>query len=218
MHLFSTISPTLIFDFLFFVQATTWDRKEKVLPLQINCLTPWQIAVPVKSGNMGEAHSICYTPSEFTVLNPIALMLLMDFAKVTSKMPSEECNSSIHISWISIALLTKSKRFVRLAPKVSHEMVILIVLIFIFLMSPCVSYLDRPDSGINPRDILSHNRSTLILIKVSLQWVTPVNTPEKITSSISSHAANIWCLRAAGKTLCSSFLHVKHFSSANCIL
>lgn len=160
MHLFSIISPTLIFDFLFFVQTITWDRKEKVLPLKINCLTPWQTAVPIKSGNMGEAHSVCYTPSEFTVLNTIFLLLLMDFAKVTSKMPSKEYHSSVYISRISIALLTKSKRFVRLALKVSHEMVILVVLIFIFLMAPCVSYFDRPDSGINPRDTLYHNRST----------------------------------------------------------
>lgn len=149
MHLFSIISPTLIFDFLFFVQTITWDRKEKVLPLKINCLTPWQTAVPIKSGNMGEAHSVCYTPSEFTVLNTTFLLLLMDFAKVTSKMPSKEYHSSIYISRISIALLTKSKRFVRL-----------IVLIFIFLVAPCVSYFDRPDSGINPRDTLYHKRST----------------------------------------------------------
>ena len=145
----------------------------------------------------------------------------MEIATTTSKMPLEEHPSSILVSWISVAVLTKSERFASLAPKVlQYQMrpVILIVLISIFLKAPCVSYFDRADPGINPSEILPHTSSLLILIQVSLQRVMSVKSPEEIRSSISSHAANIWCLRAAGKTLCSSFLDGKHFSSANRIL
>ena len=91
------------------------------------------------------------------------------------------------------------------------RLVILMVLISIFLKAPYVSYFDRTDPVINLSEILPQTSSLLILIQAPLQRVTSVKSPEALSCSISSHAANIWCLKAAGKTLCSSFLDGKHF-------
>lgn len=77
----------------------------------------------------------------------------------TSKMQLEEHPSSILVSWILVAVMTNSERFVSLAPKVLQyqmRLVILIVLISIFLKAPCVSYFDKADPGINPSEILLH--------------------------------------------------------------
>lgn len=136
-------------------------------------------------------------------------------------MQLEEHPSSILVSWILVAVMTNSERFVSLAPKVLQyqmRLVILIVLISIFLKAPCVSYFDKADPGINPSEILLHTTA----VGSSSYKITTKGYVCKVSwrnrSSISSHAANIWHLRAAGKTLCSSFLDGKYSSSANCIL